>query len=121
MSGTSLDGVDGVLVRIAPHRADAPLQLATLAFAGIDMPQRQQRVRHLQRYRQVDVDAALDPHRFQLIPGSVCDHGLVDELVARHDVVVHFAAEFSIRISTRTGLPTEAPLVCRLPPTRTTS
>ena len=35
----------------------------------------------------------LDPHRFQLIPGSVCDHGLVDELVARHDVVVHFAAE----------------------------
>lgn len=39
MSGTSLDGVDGVLVRIAPHRADAPLQLATLAFAGIDMPQ----------------------------------------------------------------------------------
>ena len=35
----------------------------------------------------------LDPHRFQLVPGSVTDGELVDELVARSDVVVHFAAE----------------------------
>jgi len=35
----------------------------------------------------------LDPHRFQLVPGSITDHELVDELVARSDVVVHFAAE----------------------------
>lgn len=37
--------------------------------------------------------AALDPHRFQLVRGSICDAAIVDELVARHDVVVHFAAE----------------------------
>lgn len=35
----------------------------------------------------------LDPARFKLVRGSVCDHELVNELVAAHDVVVHFAAE----------------------------
>ena len=37
--------------------------------------------------------AGLDPDRFTLVRGSVCDAALVDELVADHDVVVHFAAE----------------------------
>lgn len=35
----------------------------------------------------------LDPSRFALVEGSVCDADLVDRLVADHDVVVHFAAE----------------------------
>jgi dTDP-glucose 4,6-dehydratase len=35
----------------------------------------------------------LDPDRFTLVRGSVCDAPLVDELVADHDIVVHFAAE----------------------------
>lgn len=35
----------------------------------------------------------LDPARFTLVEGSVCDPDLVDALVADHDVVVHFAAE----------------------------
>jgi dTDP-glucose 4,6-dehydratase len=35
----------------------------------------------------------LDPARFALVRGSICDHPLVNELVAAHDVVVHFAAE----------------------------
>ncbi len=37
--------------------------------------------------------AGLDPSRFTFVEGSVCDGGLVDRLVADHDVVVHFAAE----------------------------
>jgi dTDP-glucose 4,6-dehydratase len=37
--------------------------------------------------------AGLDQTRFKLVRGSICDHALVDELVAAHDVVVHFAAE----------------------------
>ena len=35
----------------------------------------------------------LPRNRFQLVPGSVCDADLVDDLVSRHDAVVHFAAE----------------------------
>ena len=35
----------------------------------------------------------LDENRFSLVEGSVTDAALVDELVGRHDVVVHFAAE----------------------------
>jgi dTDP-glucose 4,6-dehydratase len=35
----------------------------------------------------------LDPDRFTFVQGSVCDPALVDELVADHDIVVHFAAE----------------------------
>ena len=35
----------------------------------------------------------LPANRFAFVEGSVCDAGLVDELVQRHDVVVHFAAE----------------------------
>lgn len=31
--------------------------------------------------------------RFEFVHGSVCDAALVDELVGRHDTVVHFAAE----------------------------
>lgn len=37
--------------------------------------------------------AGLPDNRFQLVRGSVCDADLVDELVSRHDAVVHFAAE----------------------------
>lgn len=37
--------------------------------------------------------AGLDDKRFRLVRGSICDHALVDELVAAHDIVVHFAAE----------------------------
>ncbi len=37
--------------------------------------------------------ADLDEARFKLVRGSICDHVLVDELVATHDAVVHFAAE----------------------------
>lgn len=37
--------------------------------------------------------AGLDSSRFRLVRGSICDRTLVDELVANHDVVVHFAAE----------------------------
>ena len=35
----------------------------------------------------------LPPERFRLVEGSVCDAPLVDELVAGHDITVHFAAE----------------------------
>jgi dTDP-glucose 4,6-dehydratase len=31
--------------------------------------------------------------RFRFVKGDICDAGLVDRLVAEHDVVVHFAAE----------------------------
>lgn len=37
--------------------------------------------------------AGLPEDRFRLVEGSVADAALVDELVAAHDVVVHFAAE----------------------------
>ncbi|HLT60060.1 MAG TPA: GDP-mannose 4,6-dehydratase, partial [Microlunatus sp.] len=35
----------------------------------------------------------LPEHRMRFVQGDVCDAGLVDGLVADHDVVVHFAAE----------------------------
>ena len=35
----------------------------------------------------------LPPERFRLVEGSVCDAPLVDDLVAGHDITVHFAAE----------------------------
>ena len=35
----------------------------------------------------------LPEHRFRLVVGSVCDADLVNDLVADHDVTVHFAAE----------------------------
>ena len=35
----------------------------------------------------------LPEDRFRLVVGSVCDPALVDELVASHDITVHFAAE----------------------------
>ena len=35
----------------------------------------------------------LDPARFTFVKGSITDAALVDDLVAAHDVVVHFAAE----------------------------
>ena len=35
----------------------------------------------------------LPADRFALVVGSVCDPQLVDELVAGHDIIVHFAAE----------------------------
>jgi dTDP-glucose 4,6-dehydratase len=35
----------------------------------------------------------LDPSRFRFVRGSVTDAKLVDELVADHDAVIHFAAE----------------------------
>ncbi len=35
----------------------------------------------------------LPPDRFTFIQGDICDAALVDQLVADHDVVVHFAAE----------------------------
>ncbi|MFT4216794.1 MAG: dTDP-glucose 4,6-dehydratase [Micropruina sp.] len=35
----------------------------------------------------------LPEDRFRLVVGSVCDGALVDQLVAAHDVTVHFAAE----------------------------
>ena len=35
----------------------------------------------------------LPESRYALVRGDICDAPLVDELVARHDVVVHFAAE----------------------------
>ncbi len=35
----------------------------------------------------------LPQDRFRLVVGSVCDAALVDELVAGHDITVHFAAE----------------------------
>jgi dTDP-glucose 4,6-dehydratase len=35
----------------------------------------------------------LPPERFTFVHGDICDAGLVDQLVAEHDVVVHFAAE----------------------------
>ena len=37
--------------------------------------------------------ADLPADRVSLVVGDVADHGLVDELVAAHDTVVHFAAE----------------------------
>ena len=35
----------------------------------------------------------LPAERFRFVKGDICDAGLVDRLVAGHDVVVHFAAE----------------------------
>lgn len=35
----------------------------------------------------------LDPKRFTLVQGDICDYVLVNELVPQHDTVVHFAAE----------------------------
>ncbi|MEH0110268.1 dTDP-glucose 4,6-dehydratase [Tersicoccus sp. MR15.9] len=40
-----------------------------------------------------DALGALDPGRVRVVRGDVTDAGTVDELVARHDAVVHFAAE----------------------------
>ena len=37
--------------------------------------------------------ADLPPDRFQFVQGDICDAALVDDLVAGHDVVVHYAAE----------------------------
>jgi dTDP-glucose 4,6-dehydratase len=37
--------------------------------------------------------AGLEPARLRFVQGSICDHALVDELVASHDIIVHFAAE----------------------------
>ena len=37
--------------------------------------------------------AGLDQRRVELVVGDIADAALVDELVGRHDVVVHFAAE----------------------------
>ncbi|QRQ80377.1 dTDP-glucose 4,6-dehydratase [Glutamicibacter protophormiae] len=37
--------------------------------------------------------AGLDERRVQLIVGDIADAALVDELVSRHDAIVHFAAE----------------------------
>lgn len=37
--------------------------------------------------------AGLDDSRVQFIEGDICDQSLVEELVADHDIVVHFAAE----------------------------
>ncbi|MFC4018004.1 dTDP-glucose 4,6-dehydratase [Micromonospora sp. GCM10011542] len=34
-----------------------------------------------------------DDRRLRLVPGDICDSALVDEVVADHDVIVHFAAE----------------------------
>ncbi|MGJ6980390.1 dTDP-glucose 4,6-dehydratase [Aestuariimicrobium soli] len=35
----------------------------------------------------------LDPERFRLVEGDITDEALVDDLIAAHDIVVHFAAE----------------------------
>ncbi len=35
----------------------------------------------------------LPDHRFRLVVGDICDAALVEDLVADHDLVVHFAAE----------------------------
>ena len=35
----------------------------------------------------------LDPKRFTLVLGDICDYVLVNELVPQHDAVIHFAAE----------------------------
>src|SRR6185312_10544776 len=37
--------------------------------------------------------AGLDPKRFRLVEGDICDAPLVDSLVAEADAVVHYAAE----------------------------
>lgn len=37
--------------------------------------------------------AGADPQRFSLTVGDICNQPLVDELMATHDAVVHFAAE----------------------------
>ncbi len=37
--------------------------------------------------------AGLPESRFALVEGDICDAGLVEQLVADHDLVVHFAAE----------------------------
>lgn len=34
-----------------------------------------------------------DPSRCELVVGDICDESLVDELTAKHDAVIHFAAE----------------------------
>ena len=35
----------------------------------------------------------LDPKRFTLVQGDICDYVLVNELVPQHDAVIHFAGE----------------------------
>lgn len=43
--------------------------------------------------------------RYRLVIGDVCNRGLVDELVADHDAVVHFAAESHVDRSIQTADP----------------
>src|SRR5688572_31137914 len=43
----------------------------------------------------------LPKDRFTFVLGDICDASLVYELVRRHDLVVHFAAESQDRKSTR--------------------
>ncbi|MET9078232.1 dTDP-glucose 4,6-dehydratase [Streptomyces sp. NPDC004232] len=45
--------------------------------------------------------AVRDSSRFHFVQGDICDGQLVDELVARHDQVVHFAAESHVDRSIR--------------------
>ncbi|MEU7183847.1 MULTISPECIES: dTDP-glucose 4,6-dehydratase [Streptomyces] len=40
-----------------------------------------------------NLDAVQGDERFAFVRGDICDGGLVDDLVAAHDQVVHFAAE----------------------------
>jgi dTDP-glucose 4,6-dehydratase len=40
-----------------------------------------------------NLDAVRDNPRFTFVHGDICDAGLVDRLMSRHDQVVHFAAE----------------------------
>lgn len=41
----------------------------------------------------LDSLAGLDPDRLRFVRGDICDAALVDDLVADHDAVVHYAAE----------------------------
>ena len=52
-----------------------------------------------------NLDPVRDDPRLRLVRGDICDPALVDEVVAGHDVIVHFAAESHVDRSIHSAAP----------------
>ncbi|HEX5540989.1 MAG TPA: dTDP-glucose 4,6-dehydratase [Micromonospora sp.] len=52
-----------------------------------------------------NLDPVRDDGRLRFVPGDICDAALVDQLVAGHDVIVHFAAESHVDRSISSAAP----------------
>ncbi len=75
--GAGFIGTNFVYHVLNRHPEDEVTVLDALTYAG-----------NLENFRQIEKDP-----RFKFVKGDICDAALVDELVKRADVVVHFAAE----------------------------